>query len=137
MIIEGLITLLKDESSVSTLTSSRVRMSQLEEGDRDAGPSLVLQRAGGTPNQTLTPKTGTRTVQIQIDAYALTRAAAVELSEAVLSFLDYAYGTLSEGTVLQVIRPVGEPLDFYEQDTKLYREFMQFEAWFNAPAASS
>ena len=137
MILEGLISVLTDDGSVFALTGNRVRMSQLEEGDREAGPSLVLQRAGGTPNQTLNPRTGTRQVQIQIDAYALTRAAAVELSETVLSVLDYAYGTLSEGTVLQVIRPVGEPLDFYEPDTKLYREFMQFEALFNSPNPSS
>lgn len=126
MVINGLISVLKSAG----IAGGRVRAFNLEEGDLAAGPSLVANRVSSAPPvQDFTGDAGLSEIGVQIDAYAKTRQAAIELADAVHDLLDNSYGTLPDGTVLQVLLVANEDQDFFEPDTEAYRVYMQFTAF--------
>jgi len=127
--IEGLVSALKNSLPVNVLTDERIRSFELQEGDLANGPSLAINNVGGTEINTLNGEHIINPTIVQVDSYAITRVLARELSEQVRTVLKDLFGTLSDGTVIQSIRPVAGSQTFFEQESAAYRVFQQYEVW--------
>lgn len=74
---------LKADAAVAAIVATRIDWSVRPQ--RSAMPAIVLQVVSDVRPQTFKENTGTRETRVQIDCYALTRAQAISLRDAVIN----------------------------------------------------
>lgn len=103
MILDGVISLLADQTSVTGLLSSAQIISKSVLPRGYTLPALAVHRYGGTQDYEYAGPTQVREDQIQIDIYGDTAEDAQQVAEAVRAVLVGFVGTLPDGTVVQAV----------------------------------
>jgi hypothetical protein len=85
-------------------------------------PYIAYQRVGGADSATLDGISTTRNARMQIAVWS----AACEASTILM---DQAMAALCEGVIKGT--PIGEPVDVYEEDTKLYGSRLDISIWYS------
>lgn len=84
-------------------------------------PYGTYQRVGGEPSNTFDGLSTTRNARVQVNVWADTRIAATTTMDASMVVLCSDPINAS---------PIGEPVNVYEEDTKLYGSRLDFSIWY-------
>lgn len=85
-------------------------------------PYIAYQRVGGAPSATLDGVSTTRNARMQIAVWSTTAEASTVL-------MDQAMAALCDDVIKGT--PIGEPVDVYEEATKLYGSRLDISIWYS------
>jgi hypothetical protein len=118
MLETGLVALLKSDSTVASLCSTRIYPMLLPESP--VLPSVTFQTISSVSQYTNDGHTGFTKTRLQIDVWGSTYLAVKTLSEAIRKVLEDYTGVLSDGTSVHNISR-DNSTDLYEDQAYLYR----------------
>jgi hypothetical protein len=132
MIEVGLVALLNADPDISALVATRIYPVLLPPNAPASGfPALTYQVAGGVSEPTF-ETSGPIKLRMQFDCWGKNYSDAAMLRKTLVQVLNGYTGILSDGTELNDSIFI-QPIDFYEQDTLLYRCAVEFYFLFNFP----
>lgn len=90
-------------------------------------PALAYTAIGGTRSLTMSGRQGVRSARIQFTALSTVYSENATLIETLLSFLDGFSGSFAGGAAVEQARALGEPVDQYIGEARLYVRHCDFE----------
>jgi hypothetical protein len=116
MLAPGLFHLLSTESTIAALVGTRIYPVALPTGP--TLPAIVYYSAGGTGDPTL-DTSGLQKLRYTFDCWGETYAAADQVRDALVAFLNGYRGALSNGILLQMAEYI-QPIDSFKDALRQY-----------------